>query len=168
MARADVPDGLMALYNNHALRNDCSGFVRAAGDQQNNTLPPLPSDALIGHIEAHWTKVGQGTDARRAIAAVRDGHWVIALLKAAEHKPFKFNKATNKYDIPHPYHSGHLATVLKSAPTSEGYPYVVSGGTSLDGQSDGEKAVRAVWRAIDAPNVRYYRSPQKTTKLPAS
>src|SRR4051812_10377925 len=84
MARADVPDGLMALYKNHTLRNDCSGFVRAAAAQQNNMLPTLPSDALIGHIEAHWTKIGQGTDAQRAIAAVRDGYWVIALLKASE------------------------------------------------------------------------------------
>ena len=49
-------------------------------------------------------------------------------------------------------------------PTKDGYPYVISGSTVADGQSDGTKAVRGVWRGIDAPNVQYYRT---TGKYPA-
>ena len=35
----------------------------------------------------------------------------------------------------------------------------IGGSIVSDGQSDGSKAVRGVWRGIDAPNVQYYRTP---------
>ena len=98
-------------------------------------------------------KIGSGTEGgNQAAQLAGQGYLVVALLKAADHYPFKLNKETGKYDIPHPYHHGHLAIVLPGR-TKDGYPYVISGSIVADGQSDGSKSVRGVWRGIDAPNV---------------
>jgi hypothetical protein len=161
---ATVAPFLKELYSDSSLRTNCSGFFKAVARKLDLPLPDVQADPLIEQISndgAHWIPLGKGTDAgTQAAAYAGQGYLVVALLKAAEHLPFKLNKTTGKYDIPHPYHHGHLSIVLPGG-TKDGYPYVISGSIVADGQSDGSKAVKGVWRGVDAPNVQYYRSSEK-------
>jgi hypothetical protein len=155
---------LTELYGDASLRNNCSGFFKAVAKKVGLQMSDLPADALINEISAsgnEWIKIGQGSEASgQAVQFASQGYLVVALLKAADHCPFKLNPKTKKYDIPHPYSHGHLAIVLPGG-TSNGYPYVICGSIVAAGQSDGSKSVKGVWRGIDAPNVKYYRSANK-------
>jgi len=165
---ANAPKILTDLYSDTSLRNNCSGYFKAVGKKLGVTLPDIQADPLIEQISSGspgWVKIGSGTEGgNQAAQLAGQGYLVVALLKAADHYPFKLNKDTGKYDIPHPYHHGHLAIVLPGA-TKDGYPYVISGSIVADGQSDGSKSVRGVWRGIDAPNVQYYRTTDKYPSL---
>jgi hypothetical protein len=153
---------LSELYADEKLRSNCSGFFKALvnGKLQMN-MPDLQADALINYITVTgnaWVEIGngpaKGVDAANYAAK---GYLVVALLKAADHQPHKDGT---------PYTHGHMAIVLPDVPPANGYPFVVSGSIAADGQSDGSKRVyekgigRSVWRAIDAPNVKYYRTTQ--------
>jgi hypothetical protein len=159
---ADVPKVLKTLYDDESLQNDCSGFFKAVAAKLGVPVPKLTADGLIDYIsdpaKTDWIEIGKGADAgTKAAGFAKQGYLVVALLKAGEHKPFKLNPKTKKYDIPHPYHHGHLSIVLGSV-DEDGYPYVVSGSIVPDGKSDGSKSVHGVWRGVDAPNVHYYRT----------
>jgi hypothetical protein len=148
---------------------DCSGFLKAvARDILKAPLPALNADGLIDFIAngggGKWVLVGKGKDAAfQAMSYARQGYLVVALLKAADHVQFKLNPVTKKYDIPRPYHHGHVSAVIPVA-GREGFPQLVSGSIVPDGQSDGTKGVYGVWRGVDAVNVAYYRS---TATVPA-
>jgi len=157
-----VPQVLKTLYDDKALQNDCSGFFKAVAKKLDVTTPKLTADGIIDYIsdpsKSDWIEIGKGIDAgRKAAEFAGKGYFVVALLKASEHLPFKKNPKTGKYDIPHPYHHGHLSIVLAEV-DKDGYPYLVSGSIVADGKSDGSKSVRGVWRGVDAPNVHYYRT----------
>jgi hypothetical protein len=147
--------------------NDCSGYFKKVTTRLNVLVPPLAADGLIDHISASWIKIGKGAaDGPKASTFASQGYLVVALLKAREHYPFRWNPKTQKYDIPHPYNHGHLAIVLATQTTD--YPYVICGSTIAEGKSDGSKKVyqkgaHSPWREIDAPNVQYYRT---TTIIP--
>lgn len=157
---------LSKLYEDPTLRNNCSGFVKEATWKVagRTLLPDLPADKLIEEITTssqNWKPLGKGPAAgEQAATFAAQGYLVVALLKAADHYPFKYNKITKQYDIRHPYSHGHISIVLAGA-TRNGFPYVISGSLIQAGQSSGEKSVLGVWREIDAPNVQYYRSAEK-------
>ncbi|HEX5269486.1 MAG TPA: hypothetical protein VFW33_03315, partial [Gemmataceae bacterium] len=113
---ATVAPFLADLYNDASLRSNCSGFFKAVAKKLGLQVPDVTADALIDSISAggtQWIKIGQGSDSgSQAATFAGQGYLVVALLKAADHLPFKLNKATGKYDISHPYHHGHMAIVL--------------------------------------------------------
>lgn len=144
--------------------DDCSGYFKKVARRLHVSVPEKNADGLIDYIlgnPRNWVSIGKGPqsgiDARGFAAR---GYFVVALLKAKDHYPYKFNKKTGEYDIPHAYHSGHLAIVVDTP--SADYPYVICGSTDPNGKSDGTKKVYeegkvTPWRKIDAPNVMYYR-----------
>lgn len=158
---------LKELYSNVELRKDCSGFFKAlVNDKLKMNMPDVKADPLIDYItdqsRDNWIKIGEGSQAGvQAAQFAAQGYLVGALLKAGNHQPHKDGT---------PYTHGHLAVVLPDTPPADGFPYVVSGSIVADGQSDGTKRVRGVWRSIDAPNVKYYRTVQTfdLLKPPAS
>lgn len=166
------PKDLQEVYKLKS--NDCSGFLKEAGrvlELPPGLVPDKNADGIIDSISngsGGWINLGQGSGvAGQAIAAAKQGYLVVALLKAADHLPFRLNRKTGKYDIPHPYSHGHVAIVLPYF-GRESYPLVVCGSIAVDGKSPGDKAVRGVWRGVDAPNVSYYRSPGVVPKLKAA
>jgi hypothetical protein len=182
---AKVPKVLKTLYDDPDLQNNCSGFFKAVVQKLGIPMPDLTADKLIDTItdpSSQWVEIAKpkpdgtgpvdptvsqkgGPDAAKAADYAGQGYLVVALLKAKEHYPFRFNKVTKKYDISHPYSHGHMAIVLAGALDAYGYPYLVSGSIVDDGKSDGSKSVRGVWRGIDAPNVHYYYWPTKFPDL---
>jgi hypothetical protein len=152
------------------LVNDCSGYFKRIAMKLSVPVPPLPADGLIDHIAANWIKIGKGIgDGPKAQRTAEQGFLVVALLKAKDHHPFKYNPKTKKYDIPHPYHHGHLAIVL-SRRTND-YPFVICGSTIPEGKSNGNKKVyergaHSPWREIDASKVEYYRTIQPVADPP--
>ncbi|GDY10303.1 hypothetical protein LBMAG52_37910 [Planctomycetia bacterium] len=122
-------------------------------DKLKMNMPDLQADPLINNITVSgsvWIKIGEGTTSgSQAAQFAAQGYLVVALLKAQDHQPHKDGT---------PYHHGHLAIVLPDIPPAGSFPYVVSGSIVAEGQSDGSKRVRGVWRGIDAPNVKYYRT----------
>jgi hypothetical protein len=148
---ASVAPVLKELFDKDNLRNDCSGFFKAlVNDKLKMGMPNFQADPLIDQIVATWIKIpgahNPGADAARFAA---QGYLVVALLKAADHQPHKDGTK---------YTHGHLSIVLPDAPPPDGFPYVIGGSTVADGQSNGSKRVRGVWRGVDAPNVAYYRT----------
>lgn len=141
-----VPAVLSNLYADSSVPKDCSGFFKAVIKKLGITGLNGQANDIINTIDStpgSWIKIGAGAKAgTEASKLAGQGYFVVAILKGAEHADHRAN--------------GHLAVVL-STTTSEGYPYVIGGGGKT-GQSDGSKAVRGVWRTVDAPNVRYYRS----------
>jgi len=147
------------------LVNDCSGYFRKVTKRLSIPIPDLLADQLIDLISTRWTNIGKGAEGGpTAQGFAKQGSFVVALLSAKDHYPFRPNPETLEYDegkIPHPYKHGHLAIVLPT-PTTD-YPYVICGSTG-DGKSDGSKKVyqkgaHSPWREIDASNVQYYRTP---------
>jgi hypothetical protein len=153
------------------LVNDCSGYFRKIAERLKIQIPQVNADGLIDHISSKWIWIGKGPSAGpTAQSFAKQAYLVVALLKAKDHHAFHFNKRTQKYDIPHPYHSGHLAIVLPAPPSSD-YPYVICGSTIPEGKSDGSKKVyekgkHSPWREIDAPNVAYYRTAEAVLTTP--
>lgn len=144
--------------------NDCSGYFKKISERLHVSVPQVSADGLIDHISLTWVKIGKGAnDGPKAQQFAKQGYFVVALLKAKEHYAFRFNKETEKYDISHTYTHGHLCIVLPTLTTD--YPYVICGSTVAEGKSDGskkvyEKGAHSPWRAIDAQNVQYYRTPK--------
>jgi hypothetical protein len=153
---------LNALYQDEGLRKDCSGFLKAAAAKWKPAivLPDVNADKLIQHFKAvnsPWLRIGSGAQAgTEAANYAAKGHFVVAVLEAKDHLPFGRDEQ-GEYTIKKEYKHGHMAVVLGGA-TKQGYPYLVSGGKSVDGQSDGSKSVLGeVWRRVDAPKVEYFR-----------
>jgi hypothetical protein len=119
------------------------------------------ADAVIDQISAdstNWTYIGKGADDGPTAADMAGrGYLVLAVLKAADHVQFSYNKKTKAYDIPNHRNYGHVAVVLPKADKS-GYPYLISGSIIEAGKSDGSKSVKGVWMGVDAVNVEYYRT----------
>jgi hypothetical protein len=151
---------LKKLYGDVKLRTNCSGFFKAlVNDELDMKMPDIQADPLINYITisgSTWIKIEGSQAGVEAAKFAAKGHLVVALLKAEDHQPHKDGSK---------YTHGHLAIVLPDAPPADGSPYVISGSIVTDGQSDGSKRVRGVWRGIDAPNVKYYRTRDIYDKL---
>ncbi len=122
--------------------NNCSGFFKAVAKDLGMNVPNVTADQLIDFISQggpDWVLIGKGPQfGGQAATYAGQGYLVVALLKASEHLPFKYNPKTKLYDIPHPYSHGHMSVVLP-ATTENGYPYVISGSIVKEGQSDGTR-----------------------------
>jgi hypothetical protein len=160
------PNSILKEEYRGNLVNDCSGYFRKIAERLQVKLPPgnANADQLIKYIAVNWIKIGKGPGGGPAAqSAAKQGYLVVAVLHSKDTLPFARNKQTGKWDIPHPYSSGHIAIVLPTAPSAD-YPYVICGSTIPEGRSDGskklyEKGKGSPWKEPDAPNVAYYRTP---------
>jgi hypothetical protein len=163
------PKILKDYYDKPELQNNCSGFFTAVAQRLGVQPAAMRADELIDKISdpsSQWIGIGKGADNGRSAANyAKQGYLVVALLKAKDHYPFKYDEKTKKYDIPHPYSHGHMAIVIPADPDEDGYPYLICGSIVAAGKSDGSKSVHGVWRGIDAPNVQYYYWPTKFPDL---
>jgi hypothetical protein len=144
--------------------NDCSGYFLKVAERLKIKVPPGRAENIISFLSQNWVRIGKGSqDGPTAQDFSRREYVVVALLGAKKHLQFKRNSKTNKFDIPYPRNSGHVAIVLPTQTTN--YPYVIygSGSTNGFGKSDGtlkvyEAGHGSPWRDVDAPNVEYYRT----------
>lgn len=139
-----IVDACKAVWNSEfikgmANKNNCSGFVKAVAKRLGIPLPETANaDGITDAVANDWTAVASGTEAARLAAS---GSFVLAVLKAADHKPSRNN--------------GHVAIVVSGTLYKRQYP-VVWGGSIGGAQSQGDKSVGEVWNNADRDNVRYY------------
>lgn len=127
----------------------CNQFLIEVARQlgiKGGAVPEDLANNIIDYISVHseyWMKIGEGAkDGQNAAKYANDGYLVVAILKGKDHTDHRTN--------------GHVAIVLPP-PMLGDYPRVICAG-SVAGRSDGSKAVRGVWKGVDAPNVKYYRT----------
>lgn len=124
-------------YDLHS--DDCSGFLRAVAADLGY---PLSGNAntLVDYFDRSWTTLTRA----EAIAAARQGVFVVAGLKGSDHNP--------------PRNHGHVVVVVDGPLYHNKYP-LVWGGSIGSAQSPGTKSVGEVWNRTDRDAVRYYRPP---------
>jgi hypothetical protein len=128
-------------------KNNCSGFVKSVAKRLGIPVPETANaDGIVDAIRKSWKKLDSGVDAAKQAAA---GYFVIAGLKAADHKPERNN--------------GHVAIVVTGTLYREKYP-VVWGGSIGGAQSKGDKSVGEVWNNKDRDSVVYYAYAQVMCK----
>lgn len=121
-----------------ANKNNCSGFVKAVAKKLGVPLLDVNADGLVDAISQSWTKLADGSEAALKVAS---GVFVIAGLKAADHKPARNN--------------GHVAIVVSGKMYRDKYP-MCWGGSTGTAQSQGDKSIGEVWNRTDRDNVGYY------------
>ena len=152
---SDPVQFLKGIYATAEVGN-CSGFLKKVAKElgilgANKAIPEDRANQIIEFISSHpdfWEYVGVGKkEGLKAATEASKGYFVVAVLKGSEHSDHR--------------EAGHVAIVLPP-PMIDVYPRVICSGGKY-GSSDGSKAVYTpmvygVWTAVDALNVKYYKT----------
>jgi len=125
----------------HKNKDNCSGFIKAVAKELGVPLSETAdADDIVEEIDVSpkWKKLSSGKDAAAQAAL---GNFVVAGLKAKDHKPAR--------------NHGHVVVIVTRDLYRDTYP-MCWGGSMGAAQSQGTKSVGEVWNRADRDQVSYF------------